>query len=92
MIIYHHENNHYEIVAVIWFVVIDNSESAEGHVYTGVDMDDFLSIYDGSGKPFVIVLSYKDCISYTTHYNSVCKKKILGDFFMMVFVNNFWCC
>ena len=37
-------------------------------------MDDILSIYDGSGKPFVIVLSYKNCISYTRHCNSVCKK------------------
>ena len=75
MIIYHHENNQYEIVAVIWFAVIDDSESTEGHVYTGVGMDDILSIYDGSGKPFVIVLSYKNCISYTTHCNSVCKKR-----------------
>ena len=75
MIIYHHENNHYEIVVVIWFVVIDDSESAEGHVYTGVDTDDILPIYDGSSEPFVIVLSYKNCISYTTHCNRVCTKR-----------------
>ena len=63
MIIYHQENNHYEIVAVIWFAVIDDSESTVGHVQTGVGTDDILSISDGSGKPFVIVLSYKNCIS-----------------------------
>ena len=92
MIIYHHENNHYEIVAVIWFAVIDDSESTVEDVHTGVGMDDILSISDGSGKPFVIVLSYKNCISYSTHCNSVCKKVILVDLYMMVFVNNFWCC
>ena len=63
MIIYHHENNHYEIVVVIWFAVIDDSESTVGHVQTGVGTDDILSICDGSGKPFGIVLSYKNCIS-----------------------------
>ena len=59
MIIYHHENNHYDIVAVIWY----DSESTVEDVHTGVGTDDILSISDGSDKPFVIVLSYKNCIS-----------------------------
>ena len=63
------------MVALIWFVVINNSESDKGYVDTGVHNDDILSIYDGSGKPFVLVLSYKNCISCIRHCNSVCKKR-----------------
>ena len=64
------------MVVLIWFVVIDDSESDEGHTHTGVDKDDTSSIHDGSGKPFVIVLSYKNCISYTRDRNSVGKKRL----------------
>ena len=91
-IIYHHENYHYEIVAVIWFAVIDDSESTVRHVQTGVGMNDILSISDGSGKPFVIVLNNKNCISERTHCYTVHKKMIIVDLYMMAFVNDFWCC
>ena len=64
------------MVVLIWFVVIDDSESDEGYVHTGVDIDDTLSMHDGSGKPFAIVLSYKNCISYTRDCNSVGKKRL----------------
>ena len=64
------------MVVFIWFVVTDDSESDEGHVHTRVDNYDTLSIHDGSGKPFVIVLSYKNCISYTRDCNSVGKKRL----------------
>ena len=50
---------------------------------------DVQSICGGSGKPYVIVLSYKNCISYRTHCKSVCKKMILLNFHMIVFVNDF---
>ena len=56
---------------------------------TGGGTDNILSISEGSGKPFVIVFSYKNCISYRTHCNSVCKKMILVDLHMIVFVNDF---
>ena len=92
MIIDHHEHNHYEIVDVIRFAVIDDSEADVGHVNTGGGTDDIQSISEGSSKPCVIVLSYINCISYRTHWKSVCKKWFLLDLHMIVFVNDFWCC
>ena len=92
MIIDIHEHNQYEIVDVIWFAVIDDSEGDIGHVNTEGGTDDITAISDGSGKPCVIVLSYKNCISYRTHCKSVCKKMILLDLHIIVFVNDFWCC
>ena len=46
------------MVLLISFVVIDDSQYDDGHTNTGVDKDGTLSVHDGSGKPFVIVLSY----------------------------------
>ena len=89
MIIDIHEHNHYEIVDVIWFAVIDDSEGDIGHVNTEGGTDDITAISDGSGKPCVIVLSYKNCISYRTHCKSVCKKMILLDLHIIVFVKWF---
>ena len=64
------------MVLLIWFVVIDNSQYEEGYTDTGVDKHDRSSVHDDSGKPFVIVLSYKNCISYTRDLNSVGKKRL----------------
>ena len=68
------------MVVLIWFVVIDDSESDEGYVHTGVDNDDTLSIHDGSGKPFVIGFSYKNCNSVGKkwfQYGDVCKSFLM---------------
>ena len=86
MIIDDHEHNHYEIVDVIWFAVIDDSECDVPYVDAECGTGDIQSISGGSGKPCVILLSYKNCISYRTHCKSVCKKMILHDFHMIVFV------
>ena len=58
MIIYHHENMHYEMILLIWFVVIDDSQDVDEDMNTGVNMDSMSAVHDGSGKAFVIVLSY----------------------------------
>ena len=91
MIIYHHEHNHDKMVVLISFVVTDDSQYDDGHTNTGVDKDGTLSVHDGYGKPFVIVLSYKNCISYTRDHNSVgkkdCRWSVYDDF-----INHFWCC
>ena len=70
------------MVVLIWFVVIDDSQYDDGDKNTGVDKDGMSSVHDGSGKPFVIVLSYKNWISYTRDHNSVAKK-IIGDLYMI---------
>ena len=62
------------MVVLISFVVIDDSQYDDGDTHRGVDKNDTLSIHDDSGKPFVIVLSYKNCISCTRDHNSVGKK------------------
>ena len=62
---------------------------AECHVsYVDVECgrSDIKSISGGSDKPFVILFNYKNCISYRTHCKSVCKKMILHDFHLIVFV------
>ena len=74
MIIDHHEHNHYDIVDVIWFAVIDDTECDVSYVDVECGTGDIQSISGGSGKPFVILLNYKNCISYRTHCKSVCKK------------------
>ena len=74
MIIDHNEDNHYEIVDVIWFEVIDDSECDVGYMHAEGGTGDIQSISGGSGKPCVILLSYKNCISYRTHCKTVCKK------------------
>ena len=61
---------------MIWFAVIDDSEYDEGDINTGNDNHDTSSVHDDCGKPFVIVLSYKNCISYTRDHNSVGKKRL----------------
>ena len=61
---------------MIWFLVIDDSQYDEGDTDTGVDKDGRSSVHGGSGKPFVIGLSYKNCISYTRDHNSVGKKRL----------------
>ena len=86
MIIDHHEHNHYDIVDVIWFAVIDDTECHLSYVNVEHGRGDMKSISGGSGKPFVILLNYKNCISYRTHCKSVCKKMILCDFHMIMFV------
>ena len=58
MIIYHHENMHYEMILLIWFVVIADSQDIGKDITTGVEMDSTSAVHDGSGKAFVIVLSY----------------------------------
>ena len=62
------------MVLLIWFVVIDDSQYDGADTDTGVDKDGRSSVHDGSDQPFVIVLSYKNCISYTRDCNSVGKK------------------
>ena len=64
------------MVLLIWSVVIDDSQYDERDTNTGVDKDGRSSAHDGSGKPFVIVLSYKNCISYTRDHISVGKKRL----------------
>ena len=58
MIIYHHENMHYEMILLIWFVVIDDSQNVHEDVTTVVLVDSTSAVHDTSGKAFVIVLSY----------------------------------
>ena len=74
MIIYHHENMHYEMILLIWFVVIDNSPDVDEDLNTGVNMDSMSAVHDDSGNPLPIVLSYQICISCTRDHNIVTKK------------------
>ena len=62
------------MILLIWFVVIDDSQNDATHTDTRVDIDCTSSVHDDSSKPFVIVLSYKNCISCTRDHNSVTKK------------------
>ena len=57
MTIYHHENSHDEMILLIWFVVIDDSQNDDRDTHTRVDNDCTSSVHDDSSKPFVIVLS-----------------------------------
>ena len=45
------------MILLIWFVVIDDSQDDDEDIDTGLHMDGTSSVHDGSGKPFVIVLS-----------------------------------
>ena len=74
MMIYHHENMHYEMILLIWFVVIDNSPDVDEDMHTVVNMDGMSAVHDDSGNPFLIVLSYKNCISCTRDDNILTKK------------------
>ena len=65
---------HYEMILLIWFVVIDNSPDIDEHIDIVVNMDGMSAVHDDSGNPFLIVLSYKNCISCTRHDNIVTKK------------------
>ena len=49
---------HYEMILLISFVVIDDSQDVDEDMTTGVQMDSTSAVHDGSGKAFVIVLSY----------------------------------
>ena len=73
MIRYHHYNIHYEMIRVIWFVVIGNSED---HVETDVCIqeDDAADIHNDSGNLFLMVLNCKDYTSYIKHYNILTQK------------------
>ena len=64
------------MIMIRWFFwyVIDDSQNDATHTDTRVDNDCTSSVHDDSGKPFVIVLSYKNCISCTRDHNSVTKK------------------
>ena len=62
------------MVVLIWFVVIDDSWYDGEDTDTAVDKNGRSSVHDDSGKSFVIVLSYKNCTSYTRDHNSVGKK------------------
>ena len=79
------------MILLIWFVVIDDSQDDDGDIHTGVNKDGTSSVHDGSGKPFVIVLSYK-IVYHVKEITTVLVKKILHDLYMMIFVNHFWCC
>ena len=85
IIIDHHEYNHYDIVDVIWFTVIDESEHDVADVNAEGVRGDVKSICGGSGKPYVIVFSYKNCISYRTH----CKKVFAKKWF---YLTSIWLC
>ena len=61
------------MVVLLWFVVIDDSLYSRKDTDTAVDKNCRSSIHDDPGKSFVIVLSYKNCISYTRDHNSVGK-------------------
>ena len=62
------------MVVLIWFVVIDDSVSSKKDMDTAVDGSCRSYVHDYPGKSFVIVLSYKNCISYTRDHNTVGKK------------------
>ena len=65
---------HYEMILLIWFVVIENSPDIDEHIDIVVNKDGMSAVHDDSGNPFLIVLSYKDYISCTRHDNIVTKK------------------
>ena len=79
------------MVVLIYFVVIDDSLYGRRDKDTEGDKNHMSSVYDDPGKSFLILLSYKNCISYTRDQNSVCKK-IVSDLYMLIFVNHFWYC
>ena len=62
------------MILLIWFVVIDDSQYDAGDPHTRVDSNCTSFVHDDSCMPFVIVLSYKNCISCTRDHNSVGKK------------------
>ena len=74
MIVYHHENMHYEMILVIWFVVTDNSPDIDEDIDIVGNMDGMSAVDVDSGNPFLIDLSYKNCILCTRHDNIVTKK------------------
>ena len=53
---------HYEMILLISFVVIDDSQDVGEDMNTGVNMNSMSAVHDDCGKPFLIVLSYKNCI------------------------------
>ena len=57
MIVYHHENMHYEMNLLIWFVVIDNSLDIDEDTDIVGNMNGMSAIHDDSGNTFLIVLS-----------------------------------
>ena len=65
---------HYEMILLIWFVVIDNSPDIDEDIDIVGNMDGMSAVHDDSGNPFLIVLSYKNCILCTRHDNIVTKK------------------
>ena len=76
------------MILLIWFVVIDDSQDVDQDMTTGVQMDSTSAVHDGSGKAFVIVLSYN--IGYhVSEMTTVLVKKIVGDLYMIIFVDDF---
>ena len=73
MIVYHHNNIHYDMILVIWFVVIENSpDIVKADIV--IQQNDMSSVHDDSGNLFLIVLSYKEYISDTKLDNILTKK------------------
>ena len=66
---------HYEMILLIWFVVIDNSPDIDEDIDIMGNMDGMSAVHDDSGNPFLIVLSYKYYILCTRHDNIVTKKQ-----------------
>ena len=67
---------HYDMILLIWFVVIDNSLDIDKDIDIVGNMDGMSAVHDDSGNPFLIVLSYKDCILCTRHDKIVTKKQL----------------
>ena len=62
------------MVLLMCFVVIDDSLHNTRDKDTEGEGDHMLSVHDGPGKSFVILLSYKKCTQYTRDQNNVGEK------------------
>ena len=79
---------HYEMILLISFVVIADSQYVDEDIITEAEMHGTSAVHDGSGKAFVIVLSYN--IGYhVSEMTTVLVKKIVGDLYMIIFVDDF---
>ena len=65
---------HYEMILLIQFVVTVNSPDVDEDMHIVVNMDGMSAVHDDSGNPFLIVLSYKNCISCAIDDNTVTNK------------------
>ena len=73
MSVYHHNNIHYDMILVIWFVVIEKSPDVV-NADSVIQQHDMSSVHGDSGNLFLIVLSYKEYISDTKLDNILTKK------------------